>query len=86
MKREAVVLECAERRARLHRIDDDAAVHEFEPGDVGRPREGGVHRVGVAVMIIERDIAGHVVIELRRAVLRAGFRPRSRPAAARYRP
>ena len=53
--------------------------------DMRRLGEGGRDLLAVAVMIVERDIVRHVVVELRRARLRGFARTRSPPAAARYR-
>ncbi len=36
-------------------------------------RKRSLHGFGIAVMIVERDIAGHIVVELWRAIARAGF-------------
>ena len=66
--------------ARLHRVDDDAVVDEFERDDVRGLGEGGVGCLGVARVIvpIEHDVAGNVVEKLRRAgrhrILRLGDR------------
>ena len=63
----ARLVERRDRRARLHRVDDDAAVDQRQPGDV----RGSGKRLrdfrGIAVEIVERDVARHVVVELRRA-------------------
>ena len=55
--------------ARLHRVDHDAVVDEFERDDVRGLGEGGVGRLGVAdvVVPVEHDVAGNVVEQLRRA-------------------
>ena len=54
-------------RARLDRVDDDAVVAQVQPGDMRGLGEGGGDLVAVAEMEVEPDIAGHVVVELRRA-------------------
>ena len=68
----ARLVERGDRGARLHRADDDAAVDQIELGDVRGLRERLRDLRGIAVEIVERDVAGHVVIELRRAGL-GGF-------------
>ncbi|MGY4313746.1 hypothetical protein ACVWW1_003049 [Bradyrhizobium sp. JR3.5] len=58
-----------QRDARLHRDHGDAGVDDVE---LGHMRGGGERRLdpgGVAIMIVERDVIGDVVIELRRARL-----------------
>src|SRR5437016_6938825 len=54
--------------ARLHRVDNDAVVDEFERGNARGPRECRVGRLGVAHVIVpvEDDVAGNVVEKLRR--------------------
>ena len=59
----------ADRRARLHGIDDDAVGDDLQPRDVGGLGEGLLHRFGVAVVEVERQVAGDVVVDLRRAGL-----------------
>ena len=74
----AVPVVVAERRARLHRVDDDAVVAQLETGDVRGRRESRSVRVGVAEMEVEPAVARHLVVELRRAgsqrLLRLGHR------------
>ena len=55
-----------DRRARLHRIDHDAVVAQFEMCDMRGTGKGGGDRLAVAKMEIEPDIARHVIIEQRR--------------------
>ncbi len=57
----------ADRRTRLHGTDDHAVADQLEAGDVGRPRERRRDRFGIAVMIVEHDIAGNVGVDLRSA-------------------
>ncbi len=85
MQREAGAVMGAKRRARLHGVDDQPAVDQPQLGDMGRRRESGVHRRGVAVVIIERDIVRHIVIEHAARRLARLLRPTSPPAAFRYR-
>ena len=72
----ARLVERRNRRARLHRAHDHAAVDEIELGDVRRLGERLRDLVGIAIEIVERDIVRHVVIKLRRARLRSVARPR----------
>ena len=65
----------ADRRARLHRVHDHAAVDELEPGNVRGLGEGGGHLLAVAEVIVERDIAGRFVVDERRARARRFLRP-----------
>src|SRR6516225_9533070 len=53
--------------ARLHRVDNDTVVDEFERDNARRPRECGVGCLGVAHVIVpvEDDVAGNVVEKLR---------------------
>jgi hypothetical protein len=67
VEREPSVLVERDRCARLHRIDHDAAVDELEPGDMRGLGKRLRHARAVAVVIVERDIVGHVVVEQRRA-------------------
>ncbi len=71
---EAVIVVDRERSARLHGVDDDAAVHKLQLRHMRRPGERRVDGVGITKMIIERNVARHVVIEERRAVARGVFR------------
>ncbi len=66
----------AEGDARLHGIDDDAVADDVEADDMGGPREGRRHRRGVAIVIIDREIAGRLGMELRRASSGGGSRAR----------
>ena len=54
---------------RLHRHHRDAGVDHIELGHVGSGGKGGLDFRAVAVMEIERDIVGNVIIELGRAGL-----------------
>ena len=56
-----------DRGARLHRVDDDAAVDDLEPRDVRGLVERGRDLLAVAIVIVERDVARRVVVEQRRA-------------------
>ena len=56
-------------RARLHGVDHEAVVEELEPGHMGGLGEGRLHLLGVAVVVVERHVAGDVVEQLRRAGL-----------------
>ncbi len=71
MEGEALALRIVggDRGARLHGVDDEAVVEELEPRHMGGVGEGLLHLLGVAEMIVERDVVGHVVEELRRAGL-----------------
>ena len=55
------------RGARLHGVDHDPAVDELQAGDVRGRGEGGFDRGAVAIVIIERNIAGHVLVKERSA-------------------
>ena len=55
-----------DRRARLHRVDDDAVVAQPQPGDVGSPGKGGGDLLAVTEMEVEPDIVRHVVVKDRR--------------------
>ena len=69
-----------DRRARLHRADDDAVVDELEPRDVRGLGEGLGDLGGVAVMVSRAPtLPGALVVELRRAGLR---RPRAASVTA----
>ena len=70
MEREAAAVIGCEGDARLDAIDHEAAVREAQPGHMRCTGEGRLDRFGVAIVIIEYDIARHVVIELRRALMR----------------
>ena len=63
------LVEFADRRARLHRRDDETLVDQRKRDDM----RGVLHRLGdlgaVAMLEVERDVAGDFVIELRRARL-----------------
>ena len=74
IKRKALAVIGGERGARLHGGDDEPAVDELQLGDMGGLGEGRFDRFGVAIVIIERHIARHVVVELRCAGLGCGFR------------
>ena len=49
------------------RVADEALAVHGEPADVLRARERGGDRLLVARVVLEREIAGNVVVELRRA-------------------
>ena len=55
-----------DRRARLDRVHDDAVVDDPHLGDMGCLGKGGRDLVGIAEMVVEDEIAGHVVEKLRR--------------------
>jgi hypothetical protein len=55
------------RDARLHRHHGDAGVDDVELRHMRRAGEGRVDPGGVAVVIVERDVVGDVIVELRRA-------------------
>ena len=66
------LLRCVElrhRRARLHGVDDDAAVDEVKAGHMGRARERGGHLLAVAEVVIKRHVARRFLVERRRAGL-----------------
>ena len=65
----------ADRGARLHRVHHHAAVDQLEPRDVGGLGEGGGDLLGVAVVVVERDVARRVVVDERRAGRAASLRP-----------
>ena len=56
--------------ARLHGVDDEPAVDEPDPRHVRGRGESRRHLLGVAIVIVERQVARRVVVELRRARLR----------------
>ena len=60
----------ADRRARLHRADDDAVADEPQARDVRRLGEGLGDLGAVAIVEVDADIARHVVEHQRRARLR----------------
>ena len=64
-----------DRRARLHRVDDHAIIDEPEANDVGGARECLRDLVGIAIVIIERDVVRRFLVERRRA----GFCRLARP-------
>jgi hypothetical protein len=74
IERKALAVIGGERGARLHGGDDEPAVDEFQLGDVRGFRKRRVHGFGVAIVIVERHVARHVVVNLRRPVLCGGFR------------
>ena len=53
-----------DRRARLHRVDDDAVADEGQFADMRRFGESIGHRRRIAIMIIDRDIARHAIVNL----------------------
>ena len=74
-------VEFADGRARLHRGDHQALIDQRQLHDMRGLGEGFGDLRGIAIVIIERDIARHVVVEQRRARL-ARHRARSSPPAA----
>ena len=52
-----------QRRARLHGIDHHPAVDELDPGDVCGLRKGRRNRIGIAVVIIKRNISGRFLMQ-----------------------
>src|SRR3954468_23023014 len=52
----------ADRRARLHRVHDDATIAELEARDMRGFIEGGGYLFAVAEVIVERDIARRFVM------------------------
>src|SRR5262249_47509685 len=60
-------VEIANGVSRLHRVDDNAVVDEFESDNPRGSRECGVGRLGIAHIIVpvEDDVAGNVVEKLR---------------------
>src|SRR5262249_46683855 len=73
VKHESAVIACGNRPPRLDAIDHEPAVHKIKPGDMRCARESGFPRLGVAVVIIECDIARHIVVKLWRAIVRGFF-------------
>ena len=71
---EATAVVYRKRGARLHGADHDAAVHKLQSRHVRRRGERRVDRVGIAEMIIERNVARHIVVEERRTIARGVFR------------
>jgi hypothetical protein len=73
-----LAVEARNRRARLYRVDDHAVVDEPQPGDVRGFGEGCGNLRAVAEPVVDDQIAGDVVIELRGAgvqrLLRVGDR------------
>ena len=57
----------ADRRARLHGVDDHAAVDELEPRDMRGLGKSRRDLLAVAIMIVERDVVRRFLIEKRRA-------------------
>ena len=53
--------------ARLHRIDDDAIIAQLEPCHMSGGGKSGGDLLAVAVVKIEPDIPGNIVIEKRRS-------------------
>ena len=62
----ALRLVIGDRRARLHRIDDNAVGAEPQFCDMRRARKRGIDLFRIAEMEIEPDIARHVVVKDRR--------------------
>ena len=63
-----------DRRARLHRVDDDAVVAQHQAGDMGGAGKGGGDLVAVAIVEIEPDIGRDLVVEQRGIGRRRGAR------------
>ena len=63
------LVEGRQRHARLHRHHGDASVDDIELRDMRGAVEGRVDPGGVAIVIIERDVVGDVLVKLRRAGL-----------------
>jgi hypothetical protein len=57
----------AERDAWLHRDHGNAGVDDVEPGHVGGAGEGRIDFGGIAIVIVEGDVVGDVIVKLRRA-------------------
>ena len=66
-------IEVGDRRARLDRVRDQPVVDHAQPGDVGRLGERGVDGGAIAVLPVERQIVGHVVVHQWLAGLGCGF-------------
>ena len=59
----------ADRRTRLHGADGNAVGDDLEAGHVGCLGEGLLHRLSIAVVEVEHEIGGRLVVDLRRARL-----------------
>src|SRR5438552_15960794 len=57
----------ADGSARLHGVDDHAAVDELEPCDVCGFGESGRDLFAVAVVVVERNVPGCLLVKERRA-------------------
>ena len=68
-----LAVEGGKRHARLHRDHGDAGVDDVELCHMRGAGEGRVDLGGVAIVVVERDVVGDVVVKLRRAGL-GGFR------------
>ena len=69
------------RRARLHRMRDDALVDELQPRGVRRRLESGVNRLRrflAGEIPVEAEIVGRLLVDLRRAVQMRGLGDRRR--------
>ena len=64
-----------DRRARLHRVADQAIVDEAEARDMRRLAEGGRDRGLVAELPVAAQIVRHIVEQLRRAGRTASSTP-----------
>ena len=73
IKRKAAAVISRDRGARLHRVHHHAAVQKLQARDMRGRGEGGIDRGGVAEMIVERNVAGHVVVKQRSALARRVF-------------
>ena len=58
-----------DRGARLHRVHDDAVVSDRQPRHVRRFRKGVRDLVAVAVVIVQDEVAGCLIVDLRCARL-----------------
>src|SRR5207248_11230808 len=63
----AAGIEAREEGARLDRIADETLAVQREPGLQGRCGERGPHRGGIARLVFEGEVAGDVLVQLRRA-------------------
>src|SRR5207253_9106354 len=66
-------IEAREEGARLDRIADESLAAHREPRFHGRSGERRLHRGGVARPVFEGEVAGDVLVQLRRARARRGL-------------